>query len=71
MSDWVMFLRDDGTKKAYKTFKQELEDERAYTRRKGIFEKVKEFKETQRPAKIKKMREKFERVKGLSKKKLP
>jgi hypothetical protein len=60
-------LRDESTKKAYKTFKQELEDERAYARRKNIFEKVKEFKETQRPAKIKKMREKYERVKALRK----
>ena len=51
MSDWVQFLRDDGTKKAYKTFKQELEDERAYTRRKGIFEKVKAYKESQKPKK--------------------
>jgi hypothetical protein len=51
MSDWVQFLRDESTKKAYKSFKQELEDERAYTRRKGIFEKVKEFKESQKPKK--------------------
>jgi len=48
MSDWVMFLRSQTTKDAYKTFKQELEDERAYIRRKNILDKVKEFKEQEK-----------------------
>jgi hypothetical protein len=44
MSDWIQFLRDVNTKKSYKTFKQELEGERAYIKRKNIFDKVKQFK---------------------------
>lgn len=48
MSDWVMFLRSQTAKDAYKTFKQELEDERAYIRRKNLFEKVKQFKEEEK-----------------------
>jgi hypothetical protein len=63
MSDWIEFLRDDSTKKAYKTFKQELEDERAYDRRKSLFEKVKAFKESQEE-KPKKEKPKKEKPKG-------
>lgn len=48
MSDWIQFLRDENTKKSYKTFKQELEGERAYIKRKNIFDKVKQFKKEEK-----------------------
>lgn len=56
MNDWVAFLRDDSVKKHYKSFKQELEDQR------------KEKQQIERKQRIGGIRGRFERVKALSKK---
>ena len=60
MSVWVQFLRDGATKQNYRDFKQIIEDDR---------EKVRLKQQENRKETIGNMRNKFERMKMLIKKK--